>query len=49
MDAISEEAFLKWESSVDPAEVEGRGVTVKSTLQFFTWLKETDDNDNDED
>ncbi|XP_074654497.1 eukaryotic translation initiation factor 4 gamma 1-like isoform X3 [Tubulanus polymorphus] len=41
-DVISEDAFYQWESSKDPAEQEGKGVAFKSVVRFFTWLQETD-------
>jgi translation initiation factor 4G len=47
IDVVSEEALLAWESCDDPAELEGKGVAIKSTTQFFTWLKEADDDDED--
>ena len=50
MDVISEEAFLKWENSDDPKELEGKGVVLKSVTQFLTWLKEAEyDEDETED
>ena len=42
-DIIIEEAFLAWENDEDPAEIEGKGVAIKSTTQFFTWLAEAED------
>jgi hypothetical protein len=47
IDVVSEEALLAWESCDDPAELEGKGVAIKSTMKFFTWLKEADDDDED--
>jgi len=49
-DVISEEAFEFWQASEDPAEIEGKGVAVKSTLQFYVWMKEasTDEDGSDE-
>ena len=41
-DVITSEGFEAWETSPDPAEQEGKGVAIKSTTQFFTWLKEAD-------
>jgi translation initiation factor 4G len=41
-DVISEEAFRLWEQSEDPAEQEGKGVALKSVVQFFTWLTEAE-------
>lgn len=46
-DVISEESFLSWETSDDQAEFEGRGVAITSTTQFFTWLKENMEENED--
>jgi hypothetical protein len=48
IDVITEDALLAWEKCDDPAEAEGKGVAIKSTTQFFTWLKEADDEDEDD-
>uniref|UniRef100_A0A670ZST9 Eukaryotic translation initiation factor 4 gamma 1 n=1 Tax=Pseudonaja textilis TaxID=8673 RepID=A0A670ZST9_PSETE len=42
-DVIKEDAFYKWESSKDPAEQLGKGVALKSVTAFYTWLREADD------
>uniref|UniRef100_A0A670ID71 Eukaryotic translation initiation factor 4 gamma 1 n=1 Tax=Podarcis muralis TaxID=64176 RepID=A0A670ID71_PODMU len=42
-DVIKEEAFYKWESSKDPAEQQGKGVALKSVTAFYTWLREAED------
>ena len=42
-EVISEEAFNKWEKSDDPAEQEGKGVALKQVVQFFTWLRNYND------
>lgn len=42
-DVIKEEAFYKWESSKDPSEQQGKGVALKSVTAFFTWLREAED------
>uniref|UniRef100_A0A672INF6 Eukaryotic translation initiation factor 4 gamma 1 n=1 Tax=Salarias fasciatus TaxID=181472 RepID=A0A672INF6_SALFA len=42
-DVIKEEAFYKWESSKDLAEQQGKGVALKSVTAFFTWLREAED------
>ncbi|XP_075426967.1 eukaryotic translation initiation factor 4 gamma 1 isoform X2 [Ascaphus truei] len=42
-DVVKEEAFYKWETSKDPAEQQGKGVALKSVTAFFTWLREADD------
>ena len=47
-DLISQEAFEQWEKCNDPAEFEGKGVAIKSTIQFFTMLHEDDDDDDDD-
>jgi translation initiation factor 4G len=44
-DVITYEGFEQWEISKDPAEQEGKGVAIKSTTQFFTWLREVDPDD----
>ncbi len=44
---VSEEALLTWESSNEPAEMEGKSMAIKSTRQFFIWLKEPSDADED--
>ncbi|KAL1413854.1 hypothetical protein MTO96_007908 [Rhipicephalus appendiculatus] len=47
-DLISEDAFHRWSSSDDLAEQEGKGVAIKSTTSFFTWLAEIDAESGDE-
>jgi len=47
-DVISEEGFEAWLNCSDPAEQEGKGVASKSTTHFFTWMRENDDNDNED-
>ncbi|XP_062843162.1 eukaryotic translation initiation factor 4 gamma 3 isoform X2 [Trichomycterus rosablanca] len=42
-DVISEDAFYKWESSTDQAEQQGKGVALKSVTAFFTWLREAEE------
>jgi len=46
-DIISEEAFNLWEKNTDPSEQEGKGVALKSCTQFFTWLQEAEEEDED--
>ncbi|XP_072334640.1 eukaryotic translation initiation factor 4 gamma 3 isoform X21 [Scyliorhinus torazame] len=46
-DVISEDAFDKWESSKDPAEQNGKGVALKSVTAFFTWLREAEEESED--
>ncbi|XP_056589766.1 eukaryotic translation initiation factor 4 gamma 3 isoform X10 [Triplophysa dalaica] len=46
-DVISEDAFYKWEVSKDPAELEGKGVALKSVTAFFTWLREAEEESED--
>jgi len=45
-DIISEEAFNTWHNSEDPKESEGKGVALKSVVQFFIWLKEAEEDDS---
>lgn len=46
-EVISEDAFYKWESSKDPAEQNGKGVALKSVTEFFTWLREAEEESED--
>ncbi|KAK2885631.1 hypothetical protein Q8A67_016468 [Cirrhinus molitorella] len=46
-DVISEDAFYKWEVSKDPTEQEGKGVALKSVTAFFTWLREAEEESED--
>ncbi|XP_076124918.1 eukaryotic translation initiation factor 4 gamma 3 isoform X3 [Alosa pseudoharengus] len=46
-DVISEDAFYLWESSKDPAEQQGKGVALKSVTAFFTWLREAEEESED--
>ncbi|XP_073937210.1 eukaryotic translation initiation factor 4 gamma 3 isoform X24 [Castor canadensis] len=46
-EVISEDAFYKWESSKDPAEQHGKGVALKSVTAFFTWLREAEEESED--
>lgn len=42
-DVITEETFKAWESSDDPAELEGKGVALNCVRGFFTWLREAEE------
>ncbi|XP_072101349.1 eukaryotic translation initiation factor 4 gamma 3 isoform X4 [Mobula birostris] len=46
-DVISEDAFYKWECSKDAAEQNGKGVALKSVTAFFTWLREAEEESED--
>ncbi|XP_029286855.1 eukaryotic translation initiation factor 4 gamma 3 isoform X3 [Cottoperca gobio] len=46
-DVISEDAFYNWETSKDPAEQQGKGVALKSVTAFFTWLREAEEESED--
>uniref|UniRef100_A0A3B4Y9W4 Eukaryotic translation initiation factor 4 gamma 3 n=1 Tax=Seriola lalandi dorsalis TaxID=1841481 RepID=A0A3B4Y9W4_SERLL len=46
-DVISEDAFYRWETSKDPAEQQGKGVALKSVTAFFTWLREAEEESED--
>ncbi|XP_053299985.1 eukaryotic translation initiation factor 4 gamma 3 [Pleuronectes platessa] len=41
-DVISEDAFYKFGTSKDQAEQLGKGVALKSITAFFTWLREAE-------
>jgi len=45
-DIVSEDGFQSWEKNDDPAEQEGKGVAIKSCTQFFTWLKEAEEEED---
>jgi translation initiation factor 4G len=47
-DIISEDAFYQWDGSDDSAESAGKGVAKQSVLQFFIWLREADDESQEE-
>jgi translation initiation factor 4G len=42
-DVVSEDAFNEWDESTDPAEMTGKGVARHSVAQFYTWLREAED------
>ncbi|XP_011380612.1 eukaryotic translation initiation factor 4 gamma 1 isoform X2 [Pteropus vampyrus] len=46
-DVVKEDAFYSWESSKDPAEQQGKGVALKSVTNFFTWLREEEEEESD--
>lgn len=48
-DVISEDGFEAWLRSNDPAEEVGKGVASKSTTHFFTWMRENDEMNEEED
>ena len=39
-DVIRPESFLQWKQNEDSANLPGKGVCVNSTTQFFVWLQE---------
>ncbi|KAM9444218.1 eukaryotic translation initiation factor 4 gamma 3 [Clarias gariepinus] len=47
-EVISEDAFYKWETSKDPAEQRGKGIALKSVTAFFTWLREAEEESEDD-
>nr|CAH7761946.1 unnamed protein product [Callosobruchus chinensis] len=44
--SFSQESFIAWENSKDPAEQAGKGVALKQLTSFFTQLKENDDDES---
>lgn len=47
-DVISDDAFFAWEECKEAPESEGKGVAVSSTIQFFTHLREVEDETDEE-
>ncbi len=47
-DVISEDAFYQWEVSNDPTEQAGKGIARTSVVQFFAWLREADEESEDD-
>lgn len=41
-DVIAQEGFEAWLDCTDSAEQEGKGVAIKSTTHFFTWMRENE-------
>ena len=48
LELISEESMIEWEKSTDPEEQKGKGVALKSCTQFFKWLKEAEEEGEEE-
>lgn len=48
LDVLSEDSLVEWEQSKDPEEQKGKGVALKSCTQFFKWLKEADEEGEEE-
>ena len=48
-DLISSDSFVAWEKCSDPAEQRGKGVAMKSTIQFFTMMIHEQDEESNED
>ena len=46
-DVISEQGFEAWRACDDPAYQQGKGVAIKSTTQFFLWMREKDEDDDE--
>jgi len=44
-DVISEQGFEAWLACEEPADQQGKGVAIKSTSQFFLWMREKEDDD----
>ena len=40
-DVIAQEGFEAWLDCSEVSEQEGKGVAIKSTTHFFTWMKKT--------
>ena len=46
-DVISEETFYTWESSKEFPD--GKGVTISSVKDFISWLRQAEEESNEED
>jgi translation initiation factor 4G len=46
--SVSDDAFMAWQASTDPAEQPGKAVAVKSLTTFFTALGEGDEDSSSE-
>ena len=44
-DVISEQGFEAWLACEEPADQQGKGVAIKSTSQFFLWMREKEEDD----
>jgi len=47
-DVILEEAIIQWEESTDPKAQDGKGVALKSLHQFLIYIKENQEDDDEE-
>jgi len=47
-DVMSGDGFITWEKEDNPANQEGKGVALKSCTQFFTWLKEAEEEEEED-
>ena len=46
-DVIAQEGFEAWLDCSEVAEQEGKGVAIKSTTHFFTWMRENEVDDEE--
>jgi len=44
-DVLTERAFLEWEKNKNPLQQEGKEMALRSCTQFFSWLKEAEEED----
>ena len=49
LDVISPESFTAWKSDTSSTNQQGKGVAVHSSIQFFTWMEESENGDEDDD
>ena len=46
-DVIAQEGFEAWLDCSEVSEQEGKGVAIKSTTHFFTWMRENEVDDEE--
>jgi len=49
LDVITPDTFTAWKTDNSATNQQGKGVAVHSSIQFFTWMEESENGDEDED
>merc|ERR1712107_156820 len=47
-DVINPDTFTTWRNDTSSKNQQGKGVAVKASIQFFTWLEENENDEDDE-